>query len=127
MPTSTLVSRLSLALVFVGTVVVSFGFGCSPAGEAAPADLAPMPVVEPAPPVVVEPSPLLCDLDGGRWCSDCVTGQCPQGDAGWLCCSSGVCVAVAVYADCVAGICGWCKNYTETLGPDGIKTAVCFD
>jgi hypothetical protein len=73
------------------------------------------------------PQPQLCDIDGGRWCVDCTGGQCAEGKEGWLCCSEGFCVAVAVYGDCTTGVCGWCNNYTETTTPAGNVVAVCHD
>lgn len=74
-----------------------------------------------------EPSPQLCDLDGGRWCSECVGAECTEGSAGWLCCSGGVCVPVNEYADCTLGVCGWCNDYSTETTPNGNTVATCHD
>jgi hypothetical protein len=73
------------------------------------------------------PQPQLCDIDGGRWCTDCTGPQCTEGKSGWLCCSNGICVAVAVYGDCKGGVAGWCNNYTETTTAAGNVIAQCHD
>lgn len=71
--------------------------------------------------------PQLCELDGGRWCSECEGDECADGSSGWLCCSGDVCVAVNFYADCTIGVCGWCNDYTESLDKKGNTIAACHD
>lgn len=73
------------------------------------------------------PQPQLCDIDGGRWCTDCTGSECAEGKSGWLCCNNGICVAVAVYGDCKGGVAGWCNNYTESTTPAGNVVAQCHD
>ncbi len=60
------------------------------------------PEAQPARP---EAMPLLCSIDGGKWCS-----PCPSGDAGPLCCAE-TCVPW-VDGDACGGVVGWCPNYT---------------
>lgn len=76
------------------------------------------------------PKPWLCDLDGGRYCQPCGGTNCPHGDSGWLCCSGGICVAVATAGECAGGVVGWCKNYTTSQTCNGgycTETAICHD
>ncbi|HVH97142.1 MAG TPA: hypothetical protein VM869_00465 [Enhygromyxa sp.] len=56
----------------------------------------------------------ICEIERPQYCEPCgVTGPCPQGDSGWLCCSpvSGVCVVAG--GSCPASHdFGYCENYT---------------
>lgn len=74
--------------------------------------------------------PNLCDLAGGRYCHTCgdsASPPCIGEDSGWLCCSGGVCVAVATYdAEC-SGEVGWCSNYFTSTLPNGVEVAYCED
>lgn len=70
-------------------------------------------------PVRPEAMPLLCALDGGKWCS-----PCPSGDAGPLCCSD-ACVPWADGESC-GGAVGWCSNYTTSTTLAG-KVSTCHD
>ena len=67
-----------------------------------------------------EAMPMLCTLDGGKWCS-----PCPSGVAGPLCCAD-VCVPWVEGEPC-GGKVGWCSNYTTSAAPDGGKVATCHD
>ncbi len=74
---------------------------------------------EPSPvPERPEAVPLLCTLDGGKWCKGC-----EQQNAGALCCAGETCVvwdaASGVACD---GAGGWCGNYSTSD-----KTATCHD
>lgn len=64
-----------------------------------------------------ESMPLLCSLDGGKWCSGC-----PQGSTGPLCCADGACTPWDVAGVACAGVVAWCNNYALTD-----KIASCVD
>jgi hypothetical protein len=71
----------------------------------------------PAPAERPEAMPLLCSLDGGKWCSGC-----PQESAGPLCCAGEACVPWDVTGVACEGVVAWCNNYTLTG-----KIAACVD
>jgi hypothetical protein len=73
------------------------------AGETTVSEAAPE---EPARP---EEMPLLCSLDGGKWCS-----PCPKGDAGPLCCAGETCAPWVDGEPACSGVVGWCNNYTTS-------------
>ena len=52
--------------------------------------------------------PLLCSVDGGKWCKGC-----PQGSAGALCCAGETCLPWdAASGVACEGSLGWCSNYS---------------
>ena len=89
--------------------------GTSAGGETGP-DASP-----PDEPVRPEAMPMLCTIDGGKWCPS----PCPSGDAGSLCCSD-VCVPLGKGELC-GGAVGWCSNYTTSTTPAGGKVSTCHD
>lgn len=62
--------------------------------------------------------PMLCSVDGGKWCKGC-----PQGSTGALCCSGETCVPWDAASDVACGgSVGWCSNYSTKD-----KLATCHD
>ena len=53
-----------------------------------------------------EAMPMLCSIDGGKWCSGC-----PQGSAGPLCCAGETCAPWDAGSVC-EGVVAWCDSYT---------------
>jgi hypothetical protein len=68
-------------------------------------------------PVRPEAMPLLCSIDGGKWCTD----VCPQLYAGPLCCVSDWCYPAGLTCD---GVVGWCNNYSLTADPKAVEIVI---
>jgi hypothetical protein len=80
-------------------------------------------VPEPVTPERPEAMPLLCAIDGGKWCK-----SCPKGDAGALCCAGEACQVWDVAGPACVGVVGWCSNYTLSAAvAETPAVATCHD